>query len=258
MRTLHLFGDSFTEGHNLDLTFPPYKEWRKYRGGELPPCWGDLLSEKLNMTLANRAMGGMSNDEIFNTICRYSDQFQKDDIVIINWTYPHRFQWAFWSEEKERYTWIRLGADPRDGSVISESTRTEIALNRILSPYIDRIYEYEHFICEYSKSKKFQVYFWSADIDIINDLPSSRMNNRKYILHKQIDKLPPKILTDGKHIHIHRTEMKRTIFDVFYEFGGCTIAEETNFEVGDNHLGERGHFVQYELFYKYLTENNLI
>ena len=36
MRTLHLFGDSFTEGHILDTTFPPFKEWKKYRGGELP------------------------------------------------------------------------------------------------------------------------------------------------------------------------------------------------------------------------------
>ena len=35
MGTLHLFGDSFTEGHLLDITLPSYKEWKKYRGGEL-------------------------------------------------------------------------------------------------------------------------------------------------------------------------------------------------------------------------------
>jgi hypothetical protein len=44
MRTLHLFGDSFTQGHLLDTFFPRYKEWREFRGGNLPLCWGDLLS----------------------------------------------------------------------------------------------------------------------------------------------------------------------------------------------------------------------
>lgn len=257
MKTLHLFGDSFTEGHNRDLTFPPYKKWRIYRGGELPPCWGDLLSEKLNMVLANHAMGGMSNEEIFMTICRYAHTFQKDDIVIINWAYPQRFRWAYWSDDIQKYAWIRLSGHPHDGSVISETTRNDIALNKILPPYIEQIYEYENLICEFSKYRKFQVYFWSADVDIINDLPSSRLNQRKYILHKQIDKLPLNLKIE-KHIQIHRAEMKRTIFDTFYEFGGCTIAEETNYEVGDNHLGERGHFVQFELFYKYIIENNLI
>jgi hypothetical protein len=33
MSTLHLFGDSFTEGHILDQTYPAYQEWRKYRNG---------------------------------------------------------------------------------------------------------------------------------------------------------------------------------------------------------------------------------
>ena len=43
MRTLHLFGDSFTQGHLLDDSFPRYPEWKEFRGGNLPLCWGDLL-----------------------------------------------------------------------------------------------------------------------------------------------------------------------------------------------------------------------
>ena len=39
MNTLHLFGDSFTEGHNLDKSFPWYKVWKEWRGGNLPPVW---------------------------------------------------------------------------------------------------------------------------------------------------------------------------------------------------------------------------
>ena len=257
MKTLHLFGDSFTEGHLLDKHYTAYKEWKLYRGGELPLCWGDLLSKKLDMKMNNRAVGGMSNSEIFQKICKHSDEFEKDDIVIINWSYPSRFRWASCPDEINKCRWVRLGGNPHDGSVISEDTRTDIALQKTLPPCIEEIYEHEMFIYEYSKSKKFEVFFWSADVDIINNLPSEKLIDRKYILHDQINNLPLKIQAEN-HIQINRSEMKRTIFDVFYEYGGVTVAEETNYKVYDNHLGEKGHIIQSELFHKYITEKKLI
>jgi len=255
MGTLHLFGDSFTEGHLLDKNFHPYKEWKLYRGGELPLCWGDLLSKKLNMKMNNRAVGGMSNSEIFQKICKHSNEFEKDDIVIINWTYPSRFRWASCSDKINRCHWVRLGGNPHDGSVISEDTRTDIALQKTLIPCIEEIYEHEKLIYEYSKSKKFEVFFWSADIDIINNLPSEKLIDRKYILHDKINSLP--LIVQGG-ITVNRSEPKRTIFDVFHQYGAMTVGEETNWEVQDNHLGEKGHIIQFELFYKYITEKKLI
>jgi hypothetical protein len=257
MKTLHLFGDSFTGGHKLDITFSPYLQWKEFRKGDLPPCWGELLSKKLNMKMVNHGVGGMSNVEIFQTICQHSDKIDKDDIVIINWTYPHRFRWVTWSNEEKRYRWTRLSSHPLDGSKISEQTRQDISLNKSLPLYIDEVYEYEKLIGEYAKSKKFKLFFWSADVDIINDLPSTRLNDRKYILHEQIDKLPLKI-EGSSFINVVRSELKRTIFDVFYNFGAETIYEETNGEVNDNHLGEKGHFIQFELFYNYIMENNVV
>lgn len=257
MKKLHLFGDSFTEGHKLDLTFPPFKEWKKYRGGDFPPCWGELLSEKLGMEMVNHAVGGMSNSEIFQTICRHSHEFKKDDIVIINWTYPSRFRWVKWSDDEQIYKWVRLGGNPHDGTVISEDTRNDIALHKLLPPCIEEIYENENLISEYSKSKGFEVFFWSADVDIINDLPTERLIDRKYILGDLINNIPSPIPYE-KHIQIHRASMKRTIFDVFYEYGGITVGEETNWEVIDTHMGEKGHLVQFELFYKHITEKKLI
>ena len=257
MGTLHLFGDSFTEGHLLDITLPSYKEWKKYRGGELPLCWGDLLSKKLNMKMANHAIAGMSNSEIFQTICRYSDEFKKNDIVIINWTYPHRFRWALWSDDIKNYIWKRLSVSPGNFEYISESTRMDIAVNKSLPPYIDEVYEQEKLLLEFSKSKGFQLFFWSPDIDIINNLPSEKLIDRKYILHEQINNLPL-IILNSKHIQIVRPEIKRTIFDVFYEYGGVTIGEESNWEIVDMHLGEKGHIIQSELFYNYIMDSNLI
>ena len=62
-----------------------------------------------------------------------------------------------------------------------------------------------------TKSKKFEVFFWSADIDIINNLPTEKLIDKKYILHNQINNLPL-ILQDVNVIPINRPEFKRTIF----------------------------------------------
>jgi hypothetical protein len=258
MRTLHLFGDSFTQGHLLDTGFPRYHDWREYRGGDLPLCWADLLSTKLGMKMANHAVAGMSNTEIFQTFCRHSDEVQNGDIVIINWTYTQRFRWAYYYGHQNLYQWKRLSANPEDGAHISESTRQEIAVNKTLPPYIEEVYEQEKLIKEFSKSKGFRLFFWSADIDVINNLPSEKLRNKYYILHEEIEKLPSEIPLGTENHSFVRMGQKRTMFDVFFEHGGTTIFDETNGVVGDGHLGENGHFVQYELFYKYITKNNLI
>ena len=77
--TLHTFGDSYTEGQ---------------RGGNLPKSWSEILGEKLNMEVKNYGIGGNSNPQIFDDVCNKSHEFNKGDIVIINWTYKDRFRWA--------------------------------------------------------------------------------------------------------------------------------------------------------------------
>ena len=75
---------------------------------------------------------------------------------------------------------------------------------------------------------------------------------------EEIEKLPLEIPPGTNNHSFVRMGQKKTIFDVFFEHGGTTIFDETNEVVGDGHLGEKGHFIQYELFYKYITKNNLI
>ena len=91
-------------------------------------------------------------------------------MVIINWTYPQRFRWAYLYDKQNLYQWKRLSANPENGEHISESTRMDIAVNKTLPPYIEEVYEQEKLLVEFSKSKGFQLFFWSADIDIINNL----------------------------------------------------------------------------------------
>lgn len=256
MKTLHLFGDSYTEGHLLQCGHTLYDDWKQYRNKDLPLCWGDLLSSKLNMTMNNRAVAGMSNVEIFQTVCRHSDEFDKDDIVIVGWTYSQRFRWAYWCDKNNVYKWKRLSANPENSEYISESTRMDIAINKTLPPYIEEVYEQEKLINELSKLKGFQLFFWSADVDIINNLPTEKLFNKNYLLHHEINDLMGHSNVGGKRFA--RTEFRKTIFDVIFNHGGDTIFEETNGEVEDGHLGEKGHMVQYELFYKYIKENSLI
>jgi hypothetical protein len=42
MSKLHLFGDSFTQGHKIDLTYENYKLWKEWRGGNLPKTLSEL------------------------------------------------------------------------------------------------------------------------------------------------------------------------------------------------------------------------
>jgi len=245
MTRLHLFGDSYTQGHLLDTTFPPYKEWREYRGTDLPLPWSDILSIKLNMNVLNNAVAGMSNPEIFNTICEKSHEFGFGDIVIVNWTFNHRFRWVTWDDDLFEYRWRRFSLSKTDGRYIDENVREAIASNRIHQIQIDEIYSYQKLLLEYASVKKFHLFFWSADVDIINCLPNKELLNDKYILNDEIVKIPP--------LNIHHDKV-RTLFDVIKKHGGKTIEEETNFTIHDGgHMGESGHQVQANLFYDYIT-----
>jgi len=247
MKTLHLFGDSFTQGHNLDKTFPPYKKWKEYRGKDLPDTWADILGQKLGMLINNHAVAGMSNPEIFQTICEHSNEFELNDIVIINWTYNHRFRWVVWDSDEMMYKWRRLSSNKESNPIIPEIVREHVAINRTHSLQIQEIYNYQKLLIEYSKSKKFHLFFWSADVDIINDLPNDTFMDFRYLLHDEIMRIPPYNESGGK---------TRTLFDVVFKYGGKTIEMETDNQIlNGNHMGESGHKVQAELFIEYITRH---
>lgn len=243
MNTLHLFGDSYTQGHHHEDGYPPYIEWKKIRGGILPKTWAELLSEKLSMDLLNNAIAGSSNHEIFHTICQECDKFKKDDIVIVNWTYMHRFRWALEAiYDKNFYVknrWKRSGMGkriPGDDDEPSDEIKEKISVNRLNPLYVEEIYEYEKILNRLSESIGFDVYYWSADNTIIHNLPQELLHQKKYILHN---------LIIGNE--------SRGLLDVILKNGGDTITIETKQKINDGHLGEIGHKIQADLFYDYIT-----
>jgi hypothetical protein len=46
--------------------------------------------------------------------------------------------------------------------------------------------------------------------------------------------------------------------DYIFECGGGDITMETNSEISDHHLSEKGHEIQSELFYDYITNKQPI
>ena len=260
MNTIHAFGDSYTEGQHYDLTYPPFIEWKELRGGNLPPCWVDILGEKMSMETVNYGIGGNSNIQIFQDVCEHAHMFKKGDIVFVNWTYRDRFRWAsLIKHEDGRYahqdskgnplhTWKKLGSNNdnvEDFKYITKSTKEEIVFNRSTNLYVEEIYNYENLIEQYADAKGFEIYFWSTDNDIIYSLPPEKYHQNKYILHD--------IITPRQYVKkYHGGDFMSMIMSK----GGETIYMETNHIVlDDTHLGEKGHMVQAELFYEYIMSH---
>ena len=241
MKTIFGFGDSFTEG-NVE-TYEPFLQWKEYRGGNLPKDWITLLGERLKCNLINYAKGGVGNDYIFHTFCSHSHEIDKGDIIIINWTYNTRFRWAETIDNVNNWINVsRMDLDDKSNnyinkrlSTISKKTIEEILTNRFNELHNQDIYNFEKIITELSILKGYNVYFWSADSDLIYSQPVEIKNQIKYILGNQIN--------NGE-----------CMFDLIYKNGGKSIPQETHYKVNDgNHMGESGHMVQCELFYNYIT-----
>lgn len=233
MNTLYTFGCSYTQGFNRSENNNNYIRFKEYRNGNLPKDWPTLLSEKMGFELKNYGENASGNNQIFQEICSHCDEFNEGDVVIIGWTFIDRYRWV----DYENDTWVKHGSGNINEQHISQSTHEEIVYNRTHPFYIEEIYNYEKIIDELSFNKKFKVYYWSAaENNIITNIPTEKLRGiKKYILSDQI--------------HPDNNNLRQIIT----KRGGLTIIEETNGVVVDFHLGESGHRIQSELFYKHIN-----
>jgi hypothetical protein len=252
------FGDSYTEGQPMECSFPPFVQWKELRGGTLPKCWLEILGEKMGIDIVNHGRGGNSNQHIFDDVCNNAHKFESGDIVIINWTYVTRFKWAvkefhdngdpvYRGENGEALdNWRRYAINDFEGDFefISKQTKSEILNNRLSKLYSEELYSYENLLEQYALIKGFQIYFWSTDDAVINNLPDSKRLVKKYLLTSYIT---PDMLISKRH-------PAGDLMTYLQNMGGQTIFDETNGIVGDFiHFGESGHKIQAELFYKHIT-----
>lgn len=272
MNKLWAFGDSYTAGILPDIEhFPPYKKYLKYLGitkEEFPEGWAYQLSKKLDMDYENFGVGGSSNNETFIKIAKNSHKFKKGDIVIVGWTYLHRFLWALpndeWKNDKVGdtgfpfYKFKRASINMHvDDGFLQDKTNLplvyeHIGMNKSLDSWIEEILSWENIIDSLAKSVGFEVYYWSSENRIHIKL-GNHFSNPKYICNDIVSDYFNENIKNG----IPHERLPEELFHLsLKKYGAKTIFEETNGLIEDNaHFGIIGNKVQAELFYDWIKKH---
>jgi hypothetical protein len=167
---------------------------------------------------------GNSNESIFNNFCHVVNHINHNDIVIIQWSFIERFQWAY--ESYKRMITILPNQYPNNKSDIFD----EILINKSHDLWIDELFIKEKLINECANAKGFKVFYWSID---------DKIYKRKYDVIKN----------KNNYLFLNKLTGKNSILDLIYENGGKSITFETNNEIVDSHFGKSAHKVLGELIY---------
>jgi len=222
MNRLWVFGDnsSCIFGKTKERRFEYY---RRYRNGNFPSSWSEILSNKLDFKLNNYAVAGQSNYDIFEWFCKMSTNLQENDIVLIGWSFVQRFR--LYDEHSMDYITIRPNALTHSNvptllNGISLDTVNQTLENRNNSKWIEEVNNWEILINNYCQLKKCKVFYWSFD---------EKLNKQHYI--------------GGLHPNFR---------DYLISIGAEDITKETNGQLIDNNFGEKGHLIQSEYFHTFL------
>jgi hypothetical protein len=226
--TLYVFGCSFSEIFTKDN----YESYYNYKNKKLPKTWSEILAKNLNLNLKNYAKGGNCNEVILQSFAQNLNSFKENDIVIFQWSFPERFSWIDDDKNLIGTSWSGWK------NTLDEKTANKIATTRSFDVYKNQILDFQKFIEELSKFKKFQVWFWHADAS----------------LHKLIDTNDMRYLIINKIMKDNKPYFLKTTFDVVYELGGCDIETETNGLIKDNHFGESAHQIKADLFFDHIKK----
>jgi hypothetical protein len=205
MKTLWTFGDSFTSDY--DIYSPEnsnVKQYLKLKGVDTLSAWPNVLGELLGTKVKNLAKGGNSNYQIFQDFCDNSDNFNEDDIVIVCWALLTKFRTVTYNQFMNQY--------PNKGSYWNN-----VIEDRESIIWAEEVYSWEKLMINYSKSKKFKLYFWCGE-------------EKKLIKNKQI--------TTIQHLQ---------------NLGCQSMGDETNNIIGDSHFGIEGHKQVANVFYNLIN-----
>lgn len=240
---LHIFGCSFSSPYHEETD--EYRRYKTFCGGSFPDTWFELLSNRMNLNLVNHGIPGAGNDMIFNRVIEQIRTIQKNDVVIIGWSFLSRFMWANHDTRK----WINTNFG-RNHSVlngaedITEQTSNEIVFNRtsdntfhLYSEVINQRMELINYI---SDLVGFKVFYWSCDPYVLYNREIQDRDNRRIIR--------------GDEIYM-KWEIDNMI-KLIEKNGGERIKEETNQEIFDFHLGVSGHQVMCDLFLNHISKLN--
>ena len=81
------FGCGHTRGEGLDDI---YDKRTKENTGQSKFAWPKIVADNLSVPCLNFGQGGIGNKKIWHNILDFYPEIQKDDIVIVQWTYLER------------------------------------------------------------------------------------------------------------------------------------------------------------------------
>lgn len=254
-KKLHVFGDSNSLPFfgNEEET----EKYKRFKKGELPKGWMELLSIKLNTQLINYSKMGLSNTNIFQIICDKIRYVQPNDVVIIGWTFKMRYQVVSTYDKGFCSFSNVLPSFLPEHTTMSNESMNEFLIHKNHEYWVNEIYCYEKLLSHLSDVIGFDIYFWSFDEEIGKSYKEN--TNMKYYLGKE--NLYEYYESESyKNLNI---ETNCTIDFENYGFwrhleqlGMQQICDETKGEVNDGHIDELGHKILCDLFYYQIEKKN--
>lgn len=162
MKTLWVFGDSFSAGHGVKFT--PYLSM--INSGKLPHevAFIERLADALGCELQNFAKGGISNTGILKSFYLNCDKIKSGDIVLLQSTFWNRLTFTYRDQQKEFYSTGPGSIDEKlnddnfkkicDEYIVLYHSR-EISMIDTFSTY--------NLINEWCELKGIKINFWSLD-----------------------------------------------------------------------------------------------
>lgn len=232
MKTLWVFGDSFSTNFDYDNLHDNHKKYMEIMGVNEIKTWPILLAEKLKCQLKNLSKGGDSNYQTFQTICDNCHEIKEGDIVIVGWGLITKFRISY----NNQFVNVHPNGGVKDYGTLSKETIQEILDNRLKNfrysgkrdRYAEEVNMWEKVIHTLSKNKKFDVYFWNSEEErLIYCEPTDFKNKLNYLC---------KVSTEPLINYLRKN--------------GCTtIQDDTNNLISDTHFGIDGHKTQAQIFY---------
>lgn len=197
MARLWVFGDSFSDFY-LPKRAVIEKQWgRDYCNwkGYTPKVYSEIIAEKLDLKLINRACGGVDNNYIIEEFTKECRNIKADDVVIFGWTSTARVRlvnrnnvWGYFIPSTESNAVILSGFD-----FISENTLMEVMLNRSHPNYVVELASWIRLINFSIKDAK--IIHWSWD---------PRLQSSKILIAEEYEKIKEE--TNGLVNDLHWSE----------------------------------------------------
>lgn len=146
------FGDSNTEGYNLDYQW--VKDYTTYKG-YIPKWWTEVLSKKLNQPITNRGKGGTDNYTILDSIIKEVDNIRPKDTLIINWSSVLRSRAVLNNELIS----LHIGGFPDIPNFDNESIQ-QMLVNRDSERFVEEVMGWNKLL-EYAFREN-KIIFWSS------------------------------------------------------------------------------------------------